>query len=481
MDFRRSKYKYIISLVLLFIVFLFYWSFSKAAITRIDVTTFGANGLDETEDTLQIQEAINSQTRNEETSVYFPKGRYLIDATQSIKLNDNTTLEFEKGTVLQALPNKEENYEIIRVHDVENISIKGEVEIIGERDKHIGKSGEWGMGISIRGASNVKVEDVSISNCWGDGIYLGSTTKQNYNHNIRISNVKIDGNRRQGISIISAKNLEIKNARITNTNGTPPEGGIDIEPNNNTEYLENVKILNLYTEKNKGSGLYVSLGKLKGSVKPINIFVNNINNIKDGIKVTGEKDLKGTIEIAGKFYLSENNFSDLNSVHWAFNEITYLTNLKVIEGFPNKSFKPDTNITRAEAAKLLSSTLNLAVSNSLRNYKDVKTTHWARNAIESATAAGLFSGYPNGNFNPEQNLTRAEMAKILTVAYKLQGNSNHQFKDVSTSHWATKHISVLTEHKITTGFPDKTFQPDASTTRAQFSVFLARAMDQKYR
>ncbi|WP_160805272.1 glycosyl hydrolase family 28-related protein [Virgibacillus halodenitrificans] len=267
---------------------------------QINVETFNAVGNDDTDDTEFIQNAIDSLFP-EGGNVYFPKGTYLVDAVKSINLRDNITLNFEEGAVIKVKPNDRESYVIFKIHNISHVSIKGNLKMVGERDEHIGNSGEWGFGISIRGSENILVEDVRIENMWGDAIYIGGTEVQNYSENVVISNTKLNNNRRQGISVISAINLTILNPVITNTRGTSPSAGIDLEPNTQTEKMKDISIINMKSFNNKGGGIVISLKNLKNTHDHVNIMIHNTKGIKDGVRTYKPKDLRGIIKV-GKEY-----------------------------------------------------------------------------------------------------------------------------------------------------------------------------------
>ncbi|ANU22493.1 S-layer homology domain-containing protein [Planococcus donghaensis] len=534
------------------------------ATTLVNVKDFGSYGNDKMDDTQFIQNAIDFQSSKGGGVVYFNKGEYLIDSTKSITLRDNITLEFEQGAILKAIPNSAERYEIVKIHNVKNVNITGQVSIVGDRSEHTSSLGEWGVGISIRGAQDINIENVSISDSWGDGIYIGNTSKKNYSENIKINNSNFDNNRRQGITVVSVKKLEIINATITNTNGISPQSGIDIEPNNSTQFLKDIKIINLKTDNNQGTGFKIYLNNFRHNENPISIFVDSIKNIKDGIAVRSLKNIKGEIKIANYQYLSgtevsmaptfepvtntsenvigmapagsfvtisvgsnglgkaqtnaEGKFSvpipvqeanaemrirvsdafgnfvankytnvlnvkytDFKISHWAYEEVIYLASRQVITGYPNESFQPQKNTTRAEAAKMLAIALDLPIEDVPSGYKDVSDKHWGKNYIAAVSKAGLFTGNPDGTFAPNDVLKRAEMAKVISIAYELQSSDKNHFSDVKASHWSKGYISGLFENGITTGYPDKTFRPGEPTTRAEYSVFLARAKNKKFR
>lgn len=177
----------------------------------------------------------------------------------------------------------------------------------------------------------------------------------------------------------------------------------------------------------------------------------------------------------------DGNYPDLKLSHWALDEIMYLADDQIIGGYPNGNFQPEKNTTRAEAAKMLALALDLPINDTFSGYKDVTSKHWAKDYIAAVSKAGLFNGNPDGTFAPNDVLKRAEMAKVISIAHKLDASDKNHFSDVTTGHWAKGYISGLYENDITTGFPDKTFRPGASTTRAEYSVFLARALNEDFR
>lgn len=210
--------------------------------------------------------------------VIFPNFPLLINP-KGLTLRSNSKVIFKKGSKLILQANKNQNYQILRLHEVQNVELYFP-NIIGDREKHFGETGEWGFGISIRGAQNIKIYKAVIKNCWGDGIYVGSLGAL-VNKDITIKDCFIDNNRRNGISIISGINVNIVNSLISNTNGTAPMSGIDIEPNNNSEFLKNINIISTITFNNRNDGLLIVLRALQGqNIKNINIDIKK--HIDDG-------------------------------------------------------------------------------------------------------------------------------------------------------------------------------------------------------
>ena len=126
-------------------------------------------------------------------------------------------------------------YDIISVEG-ENIHITGRSNIVGDKDRHKGIVGEWGMGVRFKGARNCSLAGLSISECWGDGICIGHESKD-----ITVRNCNISKCRRQGITVGAAENVLIEDVNIADIAGTKPEYAIDVEPNK-TQSASNVVV-----------------------------------------------------------------------------------------------------------------------------------------------------------------------------------------------------------------------------------------------
>ncbi|MFF2179040.1 S-layer homology domain-containing protein [Lysinibacillus sp. NPDC058147] len=90
--------------------------------------------------------------------------------------------------------------------------------------------------------------------------------------------------------------------------------------------------------------------------------------------------------------------------------------------------------------------------------------------------AGIVDG-SNGAFQPNAYITGAQMAKILVLAFGLTPEGNNTFKDVDPSHWASGYIATLADHNIALGDENGNFRPNENLTRAQFTAFMYRALD----
>lgn len=102
--------------------------------------------------------------------------------------------------------------------------------------------------------------------------------------------------------------------------------------------------------------------------------------------------------------------------------------------------------------------------------------HWAEESVKSLIDKEILNGYPDGSFRPDQSITRAELAKTLATAYGLEGSGpKGQFPD-TTEHWAEEYIDALANAKIITGYPDGSFKPESPITRAEMVVMLTRLL-----
>lgn len=208
-------------------------------------------------------DAINGLLRDAEWSggefdtVYIPAGTYHIDAVSGgfggLVLTDNQNLIMADGATLVALKNNNANSHVIWAFGRSNVTISGG-KIIGEREGHKG-GGEWGHGIEISGCKNVYISNVEVSQCWGDGIYLGFYDGPNVCSNgVTIENCNLHHNRRNNLSITDVSNVTIRNCRFDYASGTDPQYGIDIEPNAGRP-CKNIKIYDSTFTGNKKASL----------------------------------------------------------------------------------------------------------------------------------------------------------------------------------------------------------------------------------
>ncbi|MBP5639047.1 MAG: right-handed parallel beta-helix repeat-containing protein [Victivallales bacterium] len=187
--------------------------------------------------------------------------------TLPVFLKSDMTLVFEDGAEMLAKKDafKGLNDCLITIMKKSNVKIIGLGEKGGILRMHKKdyqgpdyKHGEWRHGITMHSSENVHIENMSIIESGGDGIYVGVASRLlpyvPYSKDVVIRKVNCDHNHRQGISVIAAVNLLIEDTRMANTDGTSPKAGIDFEPNRATEPLQNCVMRNCISEGNDGAG-----------------------------------------------------------------------------------------------------------------------------------------------------------------------------------------------------------------------------------
>lgn len=139
-----------------------------------------------------------------------------------------------------------------------------------------------------------------------------------------------------------------------------------------------------------------------------------------------------------------------------------------ITGYHNDEFRPDNKITRAEAAAIISRALgNYDQGASYGStYTDVESDAWYYNIIGYMEESGIIKGYQDGNFKPESPITRAEFASILSRVKELKVKSDISFKDIK-NHWAEDDILKLKNKNWVSGYADNSFRPENPITRAE--------------
>lgn len=160
------------------------------------------------------------------------------------------------------------------------------------------------------------------------------------------------------------------------------------------------------------------------------------------------------------------NFKDIGSTYRAQAEIVYLADRGIVSGYSDGTFLPDKQVTRAEAAAMLGRALNLDGEKRSTSFSDVSAGNMASGYIVELVKKGVISGYSNGTFRPDNVLNRGEMAVLINRAFNL-GSGNA--------------ATILMDKGIAQGFADGSFGESATIIRADFSVFLARSLNENFR
>jgi len=170
-------------------------------------------------------------------------------------------------------------------------------------------------------------------------------------------------------------------------------------------------------------------------------------------------------------------FNDMEN-HWGRQTVYALAGKGIISGFSDGNFKPDNKISRAEYIKLLVKALDISAA-AMQSFDDVKQTDWFYSYVVAAKGAGLASGFGN-EFKPNDEITREDAAVLLYRAIQYKNASisgNFDFADnEQISDYAKEAVSVLGANNIISGFEMK-FIPKDNTSRAEAAALLYRMLD----
>jgi hypothetical protein len=234
-------------------------------------------GFDKNDATNCLQNAINSGAST-----------LLVDNTGSdwiinkpLNLVSNQEIIFADGVVIQAKEDsfKGVNDSLFRGTNLKNVTLTGRGKAVlrmrkaDYQDATRYKPAEWRSGVSLYDCADVTLRGFTIEKTGGDGLYLGAS-ENGANKNVLVENMIFDDNHRQGISIISVDGFIVRNSKFINTNGTPPQAGIDFEPNHAGQRLVNCVLEDCVFSGNEGDGIDIYAVHLNGDSPPISITVN---------------------------------------------------------------------------------------------------------------------------------------------------------------------------------------------------------------
>lgn len=179
-------------------------------------------------------------------------------------------------------------------------------------------------------------------------------------------------------------------------------------------------------------------------------------------------------------------FPDVPSEYWAAPFITALVERDVIAGFPDGSFSPDQPVSRAGYASILAGAFEqLSAPQTEINYSDISADFWAKDAIAEASSAGFLKGYPDNQFRPDTNLTRAEAIVALANGLNLQTPDNPadilaRYSDVDqVPEYARGAIAAATQAGLISNYPDvNQLEPSQPATRADIAAMVYQGLVQ---
>lgn len=174
-------------------------------------------------------------------------------------------------------------------------------------------------------------------------------------------------------------------------------------------------------------------------------------------------------------------FSDLPDTHWAYTHVAYLYCKGIVTGYPDGTFRPDEYNNRGQFTKMIVLGHGWNLYNPyFPTFTDVAPDNTFYQPIETSVLRGVINGYSDHTFKPGNPVTRAQAAKMLVIAHGWSPllRSTPTFRDVPSSHWAFGYIERSAERGILSGYGDGTFRPDPVVTRAQLAKMLSLTMQQ---
>ena len=261
---------------------------------------FGAKGDGSTDDTEALQRCFDQSSPG--SVIRLRKGAvYLIDTNLrpshdqfgGVRIGSRQIVDLN-GAELRALPSRHGQGAVIQAFGADGWQIRGPGRIVGERATHIGRAGEWGMGIAAFASNGWTVgPGVEVAGCWGDGIYVGGTKSRGPSDGFLIEGVRIFDCRRNGITVVEGSNGRIRSADIRDINGTAPRGGICLEPNFPDRPNRNIEISGCRVRGDVQVGVYVTGANENVELRELDLEAVNSGVIIGGwptdIRITGSR------------------------------------------------------------------------------------------------------------------------------------------------------------------------------------------------
>lgn len=164
--------------------------------------------------------------------------------------------------------------------------------------------------------------------------------------------------------------------------------------------------------------------------------------------------------------------------HWAKESIASLLIKGILSGYPDGNFRPDNPLTRAEFAKIISLSFDLAIKQEgVKSFTDLEPNYWATPYIERVWKARVVEGFPDGSFRPSDPVKRSEVAAMLCRVFSwplIPQNFSPTFIDLDSSHWAFIYIETGAWQGVWDGYPGGDFQPETPATRGEIATLIAR-------
>jgi hypothetical protein len=169
------------------------------------------------------------------------------------------------------------------------------------------------------------------------------------------------------------------------------------------------------------------------------------------------------------------DFADLPPTHWAYEYVMALAGRGVLSGISETEFAPDAEVTREQFARMLTLALGIYDETTVCDFPDLPESHWAYASVASAVRAGVILGYGDGSFGTGRNISRQEMAAMVSRA-NLSLPETWPAADFTDSDqiadWAKEAVTKMQRANMINGFEDGSFRPNDNATRAQAAKII---------
>ena len=171
---------------------------------------------------------------------------------------------------------------------------------------------------------------------------------------------------------------------------------------------------------------------------------------------------------------AETPFKDITETSPYAEAASFLKAENIITGYADQTFRPAENISRQHVISILNKMVDLEPVREGKTFVDVPSTHPYFEAIQKAYRAGIIDGDSQNKFNPDAPITRAQVAKILALAFDLKADTSLTIQDVPQTHWSSEYVQALASSGMTTVTENGLYRPDEKLTRGQLALFLYR-------
>jgi len=344
----------------------------------------------------------------------------------------------------------------------------------------VSNTNKSGTGIWVE-STNPAIANSTFTNNKREGIFVSGTGNPKIENNVFVQNEA------NGISVTKASQGEIRNNLFQNTGfglaiggtSTPLLEGNQIVQNkdgivisdsakpvlrknviqNNTRdgivVITNA-IPDLGTTGNQGGNLITNNGRFDLDNATRSKLVAIGNDI-DPKKISGQVDLV-VVKVDAPPSTGQTAFQDVPAGFWAKSYIEALAAKSVIAGFPDGTFKPDEPVTRAQFAAIITKAFTPAPKQAARDFSDVKSNFWAYAAIQTAYRGGFIAGYPDRSFKPQDQILRVQSLVSLANGLGLTNdkpNALSVYTDAAAiPKYATESIAAATARQLVVNYPN---------------------------